>query len=153
MVNRRSLGDALTMTPDKMAFIQGANAQVESVKAIPPQPLAVAPEPIQEVPEAEERGDDLPEESLTTRPEATSRMQTRRSRGRSSRPERERQDDSIMLGMANLLVPLTTRLQPPTAAALKRAGLEQRLRGAQPATVQQIVEIAVAEWLEQHDYL
>ena len=63
------------------------------------------------------------------------------------------ESDMQMLGMANLLVPLTTRLQPSTAAALKRAGLEQKLRGQNPATVQEIVEIAVSEWLEQNSFL
>lgn len=150
MANRRSLGDALTMTPDKMAFIQGAPAQPAAETPIS---LVAAPVPDSFPEDVEERGEELSESLTSFRPESPSRQQHRRSRGRSSRPEREPQDNSLLLGMANLLVPLTTRLQPATAAALKRAGLEQRLRGAQPATVQQIVEIAVAEWLQEHDYL
>jgi hypothetical protein len=51
------------------------------------------------------------------------------------------------------LVPLTTRLQPSTAAALKRAGLEQKLRGEQPATVQEIAEEAIQEWLRDNGYM
>ena len=56
-------------------------------------------------------------------------------------------------GLTNLLVPLTTRLQPANAAALKRAGLEQRLKGAQPATAQEIAEEAIQFWLEENGYL
>lgn len=150
MANRRSLGDALSMTPDKMAFIQGAPAQPAAEKPIS---IVTAPVPVSPSEEGEERGEEPTESLSSPRSDSLSRPQNRRSRGRSSRQERDPPDDSLLLGMANLLVPLTTRLQPATAAALKRAGLEQRLRGAQPATVQQIVEIAVAEWLQQHEYL
>jgi hypothetical protein len=58
-----------------------------------------------------------------------------------------------MLGMANLLVPLTTRLSPSTAAALKRAGLEQKLYGREPGTVQEIAEDAIRSWLATEGYL
>lgn len=150
MANRRSLGDALTMTPDKMAFIQGTPAQPAAEKPIS---IVTTPAPVSPSEEGEERGEEPTESFTSPRSDAPSRPKSRRFRGRSSRTEREPQDNSLLLGMANLLVPLTTRLQPATAAALKRAGLEQRLRGAQPATVQQIVEIAVAEWLQEHEYL
>jgi hypothetical protein len=49
--------------------------------------------------------------------------------------------------MAKVLIPLTIRLSPSTAAALKRAGLEQRLYGRTPGTVQEIVEEAIVQWL------
>jgi len=52
-----------------------------------------------------------------------------------------------------VLVPLTTRLQPKTADALRRAYLEQKLRRQQPATQQEIVEAALVEWLNSHGYL
>ncbi len=55
--------------------------------------------------------------------------------------------------MTNLLVPLTTRLSPSTAAALKRAGLEQKLYGRQPGTVQEIAEDAIRAWLTSEGYL
>jgi hypothetical protein len=58
-----------------------------------------------------------------------------------------------MPGMANLLIPLTTRLTPPTATALKRAGLEQKLYGRQPGTVQEIAEEAIVGWLREQGYL
>ena len=83
---------------------------------------------------------------------ATNRPQNRRNSGRKT-DNRPTESDIQMPGMANLLIPLTTRLQPSTAAALKRAGLEQKLRGQNPAAVQEIVEIAVSEWLEQNHFL
>lgn len=63
------------------------------------------------------------------------------------------QGDEHLLGVANLLMPLTTRLQPITAAALKRAGLEQKLRGHSPGTVQEIAEEAIQNWLRDYGYL
>ena len=58
-----------------------------------------------------------------------------------------------MAGMVNLLVPLTTRLTPVVATALKRAGLEQKLYGRKPSTVQEIAEEAIKSWLESEGYL
>ena len=55
--------------------------------------------------------------------------------------------------LGEMRVPLTTRLQPRTAHALRRAHLEQRLNGLLPATQQEIVEAAVYEWLRQHGYI
>ncbi len=148
MANRRSLGDALALTPDKVAFIQGATAKAATVVAEPVVEIPVKAEPVAafEVQEVEEGR----EEPRVHR--STSRTQSRRSSGRRT-DNRPTESDMQMLGMANLLVPLTTRLQPSTAAALKRAGLEQKLRGQNPATVQEIVEIAVSEWLEQNSFL
>ena len=50
-------------------------------------------------------------------------------------------------------VPLTTRLRADYAAALKRASLERQLAGAEPSTVQDILEEAVGPWLAAHGYL
>ena len=148
MANRRSLGDALALTPDKVAFIQGATAKAATVVAEPVVEIPVKAEPVVAI-EVQEV-DEGREEPRIHR--STSRTQNRRSSGRRT-DNRPTESDIQMLGMANLLVPLTTRLQPSTAAALKRAGLEQKLRGQNPATVQEIVEIAVSEWLEQNNFL
>jgi len=51
-----------------------------------------------------------------------------------------------------LLVPLTTRLQPKTAHLLRRAILQQRLECRLPATVQEIIEVAVSRWLRDHGF-
>ena len=149
MANRRSLGDALALTPDKVAFIQGATAKAATVVAEPVVEIPVeAAEPVVAV--AVQDVEEGREEPRVFR--SSNRTQNRRASGRRT-DNRPTESDMQMLGMANLLVPLTTRLQPSTAAALKRAVLEQKLRGQNPATVQEIVEIAVSEWLEQNRFL
>lgn len=139
---RRSLNAALAMTPDAMAFIKGAETPVAEVTPEPkidPTPVVQATQPQIVAPE----------------PTASPQLQTARTKPnrRAKRLADSDFEDSSMMGMANLLVPLTTRLQPKTAMALKRAGLEQKLRGRKPSTVQEIVEEAVQQWLEDTGYL
>jgi hypothetical protein len=50
-------------------------------------------------------------------------------------------------------MPLTTRLQPRTANALRRAYLEQKLARREPATQQEIVEAALQAWLTLNGFL
>ena len=143
---RRSLGDALAMTPDKLAFIQGPNAAQETKPSRTvelPKPVSATEEPIA-----------LTDVIEVERAEVQSERPAPRSPRRQSR-ERDQSEfnDEAMLSMANLLVPLTTRLQPRTAAALKRAGLEQKLRGRKPSTVQEIAEEAIQKWLQTAVYL
>lgn len=139
---RRSLNAALAMTPDAMAFIKGAEAPVVEVTPVPktePTPVVQAAQP-QISP---------PEPIASPQPQSARTKPNRRAK----RFVDSEFEDSSMMGMANLLVPLTTRLQPKTAMALKRAGLEQKLRGRKPSTVQEIVEEAVQQWLEDTGYL
>jgi len=156
MAERRSLGAALSISPEKRAFIEGAAlnapanaAEVQKVApkvertAAPvkePEPVLVAEEPIELTEEA------TPERVGVGR---SARRTRQRRQVRSEAPT----EMAAFPGLTNLLVPLTTRLQPATAAALKRAGLEQRLKGAQPATVQEIAEEAIQFWLEENGYL
>ncbi len=146
MANRRTLGDAMTLSSDKLAFVQGTEGKVAALAATPPK-QEMAPSPLTVVPP--EPGHELMVEEDETRA-PTGRSPSRSSRSKS---RNEEIDDTILLRMSRRWVPLTTKLQPRTAAALKRAGLEQRLRGGEPATVQEIVEIAVADWLVDQGYL
>jgi hypothetical protein len=50
-------------------------------------------------------------------------------------------------------VPLTTRIRPELAQALKRASLERQLAQETPNTVQDIVEQALEPWLKDKGYL
>lgn len=147
MANRRSLNEALSISPEKMAFIHEGKTAAETAAVTPS-----APQPAVSRLAISEESPTEPQDSPPARPEKILPVGGRRRRGR-GREEQIPAGDPLLRGMANLLVPLTTRLQPTTAAALKRAGLEQKLRGASPDTVQEIVEIAVADWLEDHDYL
>ena len=50
--------------------------------------------------------------------------------------------------LATLLVPVTVRLRPEIASALKRASLERQLNGVATYTQQDIVEEALLPWLQ-----
>jgi hypothetical protein len=129
----------MEITPEKLAFIQGTK---------PPEngPVAKGPEPSQilssrpEADEANERGS-----SRRHQHSKSARRQTERIEAASHTA-----DPSILQG---LLVPLTTRLQPETADALRRAYLEQKLARKNPATQQEIIEAALQAWLKVHAYL
>ena len=153
---RRSIGAALDMSDEKMAFIKGgipslvppiANSSPNStvVELTKSQELKVAsaePAPIRE-----------PEDEPVVEAQSPPTAQTpRRSRVRNSRRDQANAEEG-MPGMANLLIPLTTRLSPATATALKRAGLEQKLYGRKPSTVQEIAEEAIRSWLDTEGYL
>jgi len=128
------------MTPEKEAFIKdGASSTPKAATATTHD-------------QAEEEGPASVGVELATIP-AKGKVTVRRARSRRQSRGPLPQGEGMMLGIANLLVPLTTRLQPTTAAALKRAGLEQKLRGESPATVQEIAEEAIQDWLRGSGYL
>lgn len=51
------------------------------------------------------------------------------------------------------LIPITVRLRPELAGALKRASLERQLAGEQTFTQQELVEQALEPWLRNRGYL
>ncbi len=55
--------------------------------------------------------------------------------------------------LATLLVPVTVRLRPEVASALKRASLERQLHGVETYTQQDIVEEALLPWLRAEGLL
>ena len=63
----------------------------------------------------------------------------------------KRPDTSRLL--ATLLVPVTVRLRPEIAGALKRASLERQLNGITMFTQQDIVEEALLPWLQAEGLL
>ncbi len=140
MAERRSLGAALDLSAEKRAFIQGGPVPEKSVPVVP------------KVTRTSAEADDEIHDEPTPQVERAAQP-VRRSRNRRQARAPLPQGDDVFLGLANLLVPLTTRLQPTTAAALKRAGLEQKLRGQSPGTVQEIAEEAIQSWLRDYGYL
>jgi hypothetical protein len=128
MVKRRPLNDALKMTPEKVAFIGQERSQLTTS------------------PSSDEH---TPATSDPTNPAS------QRSEPRSREPEiTEATSNERPIGPHNLaLVPLTTRLQPQTAAALRRAYLERKLASAENATQQEIVEEALQRWLLDAGFL
>jgi hypothetical protein len=51
------------------------------------------------------------------------------------------------------LIPVTVRLKPEIAAALKRASLERQLAGEEVYTQQDLVELALEPWLRREGFL
>lgn len=51
------------------------------------------------------------------------------------------------------LIPVTVRLKPELAAALKRASLERQLAGEDVYTQQDLVELALEPWLREQGFL
>lgn len=66
-------------------------------------------------------------------------------------PAAKRPDPPRLL--ATLLVPVTVRLRPEVASALKRASLERQLNGVETYTQQDIVEEALLPWLRAEGLL
>lgn len=139
MAERRSLVDAMDMTPEKLAFIKG-----QPVKE--PQ-LAPVESPTTKA--TVEKTIELEATTIASEPqrEPRSRIGRRPTRIRSAQegPEASELLDQV-------LVPVTIRLQHRTAQALRRAHLEQRLRHAKPDTQQKIVEEALGDWLASHGF-
>jgi len=144
MAKRRSMGSALALNPDKLAFIHGEEAVVEGGK---------------EPEEAQATNRPLDKAKPAHRETAPSSARI----GRRGRPPKatpieplrapETLDRTYSGDFPPLLVSLTTRLSPATAEALRRAALEQRLRRRRPHTQQEIVEAAVRHWLTANDFL
>lgn len=130
MANRRSLGDAMTMTPEKVAFIHGSAVKDQKAEAV--RKVTPVPETTIEL------------ESPVAVPPGENTA-TRQPRARRRRQAKEQPQATEILDQ--MLVPVTIRLQRKTAQALKRAHLEQRLNQAKPDTQQEIVEEALGDWL------
>ena len=135
MADRRSLGDALAMTPDKLAFIHGNGDKQQTVKveAAVASDNAVSEQQVQK---------------QTSRPRRSSRP-----RAQASESPARASVDSETPYIDQILVPLTTRIRPGTANALKRVCLEQKLNRRKPDSAQEIVELALSHWLAQHGFL
>ena len=136
MVNRRSLGDAINMTPEKVAFIQGQGAKAVSQATINKTGATHEPEKII----------DLPVQEVPANAEELAPPRSSRKRQTTQAPEPSEVLDQV-------LVPVTFRLQHKTSQALKRAYLEQKLKHGKPDTIQEIGEEAIKDWLVHAGYL
>jgi len=140
MAKHRSLSSAL-LTPEKMAFIQGKDrTPIEnSSVALPPE-------------QSDGANADIASEISTEYPQPQPLKKTG-----SRRVQAASTDSNVsaapLPANETYLVAVTTRLQAPTAEALRRAHLEQKLNRREPATQQEIIEAAVQYWLRQHKFL
>jgi hypothetical protein len=130
MAERRTLGDALTMSPDKLAFIKGDESAARSSLSNPESMVRTIDLATTDTKEAKE-------------PEP----KTPRTTVRRQRPSSEAATPNASEVLDDLLVPLTTRLPHRLVQSLRRMCLEQRLRHAKPDSIQEIVEVAIDKWL------
>jgi hypothetical protein len=144
MADRRSMGDALALSPDKLAFIHGEKAVAEAGRG---------PDKVQ----AADRYLDKPEPAREESGPSSSPIRRRGRRPKVVPPEPrvalEVFDRTYSGDLPPLLVSLTTRLSPATAEALRRAALEQKIQRRRPHTQQEIVEAAVHHWLTTNGFL
>jgi hypothetical protein len=83
---------------------------------------------------------------VTQEPAAVANYRTKTEPKRHERPE----GNAIpQIGV----IPVTVRLKPAIACALKRASLERELAGESPFTQRELIEEALGAWLRKHDYL
>lgn len=137
MAERRSLTDAVNLTPKLEAFITGGvpSESPQPVKNLTDDnPRALGPESVVEMPTRHE-----PRPRVRGRPRAKERSTNEEGDPRTVDRAAELLDD--------ILVPLTTKLRRKTVQAIRRAYLEQKLAGRKPATQQEIIEEAVGDWL------
>jgi hypothetical protein len=134
MKEKRSLSNALEMTPEKLRFIA----------AQPPAAVAA--------PQASERPSSEPESDTAVALATEQRMLPKalRKRGRVERAANKVEEPSLL---PEPWVPLNTRLRPRTSDLLRRAYLEHKLKRIRPATQQEIVDAAVSAWLTENGFL
>lgn len=95
------------------------------------------PEPKQEEPREEAR---LPQPERIAAPAPMAEEPARKRKGKKA---------PVPVG----LIPVTVRLKPEIAAALKRASLERQLAGEEIYTQQDLVELALEPWLKGEGHL
>lgn len=143
MAKHRSLSNAL-LSPEKMAFIKGHDAnQGQSVgDAHPPIQSNAVVVPVVELAPGTTSA---PKEVQSSKSPSINNLQ----------PSQDESINRNVTAPANedYLVAITTRLQARTADALRRAHLEQKLNRCEPATQQEIIELAVQQWLRTHSFL
>ena len=154
MPDPRPLNSALEMTPEKLAFIHSQQPSDTPQAAIAAEQTSVESSVVGTLsPEAPDA------DAATSAAGAIigkSSKQTNRRRRRTNSTKNRPMPEDLKLSdspLQNVLVPLTTRLHAHTAAALRRAYLEQKLHGRKPETKQEIVELAIQHWLRTAGYL
>lgn len=146
MAERRGFGEAVALTPEKLAFIQSGGRPPAS----PPAAVAAAAIPgTLESGTAPELETEQPPPSPSVRPKRP-RAPREAFVSRTQAPQVAAEEGGFY---GQILVPLTTRLQPRTADALRRACLEQKLARKSPHSQQEIVELAVTQWLAENGFL
>lgn len=129
MADRRSLGAALSLTPEKVQFIKNDKNDAFETGDL----------------QAKQEVNAEPRSQADARPQQPPSTSTDRPRSAGLRMNAP--------AYAPTLVSVTTRLQQATAVALRRAYLEQKLNRQFPDTQQEIIEEALQHWLYEHGFL
>lgn len=135
--DRRSLTAALSRTPEVEQFLRGDKAKPAKPN---PQPKR------QEIPDS---GEDQAEKVTAITPEQKEKSPADPIAGRIQRAKKKPTEKPVLTPLSKPLVAITTRFQPETADALRRASLERKLASKTPWTQQEIIEAAVKTWLAQ----
>lgn len=108
------------------------------------------PQPLRAVPAAAPLTAEEPEPKLVATSPNEEVGEGRRASAPVKRPAKSAPQKRAELPrlLATLLVPVTVRLRPEIASALKRASLERQLNGVETYTQQDIVEEALLPWLQ-----
>jgi hypothetical protein len=141
------------MTPERLAFIEGKPTLQDNLSGTNDNAarsdVSAKQRPKPKAAESKDSAEDAVFSTALTAPDAK-----RPRRRRTKRADVAAQQTQVPgLSLDTLLVPLTTRLQARTAAALREAYLRQKLDGRKPETKQEIVESAVQHWLRDAGYL
>ncbi len=129
MAERRNLDEALLISPDKLAFIQGETSTP------PPSPGRRGRKP-------RRNNVDL---SLAT-PTTQSDVSTRRRR-----PSQNEATPDANEVLNRVLAPLNTRIPRGLFNTLQLFSLEQRFRHAKPDRIQDIVKAALEDWFAKQN--
>lgn len=142
MVKHRSLGNAL-LSPEKMAFITGQESSHAD------NPIDMQP-PIQSNPVV------VPVVELAAPTSIAQEVRPLKNKSAVNQPQPtvgdSKRTNSPAPANDDYLVAITTRLQARTADALRRAYLGQKLNRCEPATQQEIIELAVQQWLRKNGF-
>jgi hypothetical protein len=139
MNDRRSLSQALDMTPKAIDFIENGLPRIHK-RAAPPSDKS---EPDQGEPATLVELDAAPAEAAT--------HSDKKMRPRKEKALQAKTTEPTML--TTPVVSITTRLTQATAEALRRASLERKLAGTTPSSQQEIIELAVSNWLRDNDFM
>ncbi len=133
MAERRSMGQALSLTPEKMDFISRDIRDAEPEEKGPVK-VAKAAKPEQ-----------APEPQITRR--------SAPSKPHHSTPNRSSLESDRRTDQYGALVQLSCRLRPELVHAIRKALFERKLDGEVRLTQQEIVEEALTEWLTVRGHL
>jgi hypothetical protein len=144
---RRSLADGLDQIggvdlETARAFI--VQEKPREVKPAPVAPVLIVADPQPMQPAEQEKSAEAARGGEKSAPPVATK--------RPSKPAVAKRPDTARI-LSTLLVPVTIRLRPEVAAALKHASLQRQLNGVETYTQQDIVEEALVPWLQAEGLL